>query len=446
MNALSRKDTLFISLMLFSLFFGAGNLIFPPFLGQSAGSELWPAVTGFILSAVGLPILGVIAVAKSNGLQSLANRVHPVFAVVFTVMIYLAIGPFLGIPRAGSLAFEMGVQPFLPEGVNVKVALFGYTFCYFALGYWLALKPSKLVDRFGKVLTPVLLVLISLIFIRALSHPFEPAGHPAGNYVTKAFATGFTDGYATMDTIAALNFGIVIAMALKQKGMTDTKSIMASSIRAGVIAGTLLAIIYLMLAYLGSVSHADAANGAVTLTNIVFTLFGPFGAVLLGIVFTLACLTTSVGLLTSCSQYFEQLVPKVSYKVWVSTIALFSLLVANLGLTMILKISVPVLTAIYPVAIMLIVLSLTNSLFKGKQGTYALSVLFVGAASITDACLQSGVNLGAWGEFVRSFPFYNTGFGWLIPALVGTMGGYLFSFYSLRDKLVRSQEAKPYSK
>ncbi|TYR79070.1 branched-chain amino acid transport system II carrier protein [Priestia megaterium] len=428
MNHVTKKDMLFISLMLFSLFFGAGNLIFPPFLGQSAGTALWPAMCGFILSAVGLPILGVIAVAKSEGLQSLSSRVHPLFAVVFTVIIYLAIGPFLGIPRAGSLAFEMGVQPFLPEETNRKIALFGYTFLYFGLGYWLALKPSKLVDRFGKMLTPMLLALISIIFVRALFHPFHSPADPIGEYAVNAFTKGFLDGYSTMDTIAALNFGIVIAMALKQKGLTDSAKIVSSSIRAGIVTGLLLTIIYVMLAYLGSVNQSSAENGAQTLTNVVFTLFGPFGAILLGLVFTLACLTTSVGLLTSCSQYFEQLVPKVPYCIWITVIALFSLIVANLGLTKILQISVPVLTAIYPIAIVLIGLAIAHSFFKGYRAVYIFTTLSVSIVSVTDAWMQSGFSASMLGEFVKSLPLYNLGFSWICPAVAGATVGVTMKF------------------
>ena len=162
MNNLSKKDLVLVSLMLFSLFFGAGNLIFPPFLGQSAGNATWITILGFFITAVGFPVLGVIAVAKSSGIHKLASRVHPLFATVFTVLIYLSIGPGLGIPRAGSLPFEMAVRPFLPEGfISHEVALFIYTFLFFAVAYWLCLTPSKLVDRMGKVLTPALLILIS---------------------------------------------------------------------------------------------------------------------------------------------------------------------------------------------------------------------------------------------------------------------------------------------
>ncbi|MBM7702218.1 branched-chain amino acid transport system II carrier protein [Metabacillus iocasae] len=445
MKTLSKKDTLFTSLMLFSLFFGAGNLIFPPFLGQSAGTAFWPAMIGFILSAVGLPILGVIAVAKSEGLHVLASRVHPMFAMVFTVIIYLAIGPLLGIPRASSLAFEMGVQPFLPNGMKGAGALFLYTFVYFCVAYWLALKPGKLVDRFGKLLTPLLLTLIVLIVVRALFHPFGEPTPPVNSYAKNPFTTGFLEGYFTMDTIAALNFGIVISLTFKQMGMTDKKQVVSSSVRAGVVAVLVLTFIYVMLAYLGSLHGGSTENGAQTLTEIVFTLFGPVGAVLLGLVFTLACLTTSVGLVTSCSQYFAKIVPALSYRMWVTVFAGFSLLVANLGLTKILQVSVPALTAIYPVAILLIVLSFVDHWFGGHRAVYGFATLFVSVVSTTDALMQAGLDVGGIGKFVKSLPFYEVGFSWLVPTGVGLLLGLVFKMvipHKLTDKQMEGTPAK----
>ncbi|TCS93860.1 branched-chain amino acid transport system II carrier protein [Hazenella coriacea] len=442
MKHLSKKDMLFISLMLFSLFFGAGNLIFPPFLGQSAGTSLWPSMAGFILSAVGLPILGVVAVAKANGLHSLASRVHPFFSAIFTLIIYLAIGPLLGIPRAGSLAFEMGVSPFLSKDMNLTLALFIYTFVYFGLSYWLALSPSKLVDRFGKLLTPVILLLILIIFVRALTHSFGAPALPTADYAAMPFAKGFLDGYLTMDTIAALNFGIVISLTLKQKGVSHSKQIVSYSIRAGLLAGLILTLIYIMLGYLGAINHGTTENGAQTLTQVVLTLFGSSGAIILGLVFSLACLTTSVGLITSCSQYFTTIIPKVKYRTWVTVITGSSLVFANLGLTKILLISVPALTAIYPIAITLIILTLLNDLFGGNRSVYATTTLFVSIVSISDAFIQSGINLGPINTLVKSLPLYTFGFGWLVPAAIGVLIGLLIKILNKQQSFKKSQQSK----
>lgn len=350
MENLKKKRLFFVSLMLFSMFFGAGNLIFPPQLGQLSGTNMLTAMGGFLISAVGLPILAVAVVAKTGGLHILASRVHPKFAFAFTVLIYLSIGPFLGIPRAASLAFEMGISPFLSSSIGVsKIPLFVYSLVFFGIAYWLCLSPSKLVDRFGKFLTPTLLVLITSIFVFSLFKPIGGFSAPIGDYVHFPLLKGFVEGYNTMDAIAALNFGIVITIALKEMGVTDEKRLVSNTIKSGAIAGLFLTIIYLMLSYLGATSMSKfgtTENGAQTLTNVVFYLFGQKGSVLLGLIFSLACLTTSVGLLTSCSQYFAKIMPKISYKAWITILSVSSMIFANVGLTQILKFSFPVLIAI----------------------------------------------------------------------------------------------------
>ncbi len=429
MNNLSKKDLVLISLMLFSLFFGAGNLIFPPFLGQLAGGATWISMAGFFITAVGFPILGVVAVAKSGGLHNLAKRVNPLFACIFTVLIYLSIGPCLGIPRAGSLPFEMAVAPYLPESISKIWALFIFTLIFFSVAYWLSLTPAKLVDRMGKFLTPILLVLISLIFIASIFRPLGSYGVATEEYVNSPFVKGFLDGYLTMDTIAALNFGIVIALAIKSKGVKDEKAIISTSVKAGVGAGGLLVVVYSILAYLGATSggrFGTTENGAQTLTNIMTYIFGKPGAVLLAVIFTLACLTTCVGLITSCSQYFSALTNKLSYKNWVRILSLSSMILANMGLTKILAISVPVLNAIYPIAIMLIVLAMLDKFFNGSTVVYGLTILFTGIVSVIDALGQVGMQWNFILNLFSKLPLYSKGLGWVVPALIGIVFGTIY--------------------
>lgn len=426
MKNLSKKDLLFIGLMLFSLFFGAGNLIFPPFMGEAAGEKIWIVLLGFFVTAVGFPVLGVIAVAKSGGLTNLAKRVNPIFATIFTVLIYLSIGPGLGIPRAGSLPFEMAVAPYLPERFSLKLALFIYTLIFFAIAYWLSMSPGKLVDRMGKILTPTLLCLILIMVIGSFIKPLGGYGVAVNGYEVSSFFKGFMDGYLTMDTIAALNFGIVIALAIRSKGVSDDKAVVSLSIKTGLIAGVLLAIIYGMLAHLGATSGSRFGlmeNGAQTLTNITMYIFGKPGAVLLASIFTLACLTTSVGLITSCSQYFSTFTSKISYENWVRILTVFSMLVANMGLTKILSISVPILNAIYPIAIMLIVLSMLDFIFKSNKYIYGLTILFTGVVSIIDAMGQVGLAKDSLLSIISYFPLYNEGLAWIVPAILGIVIG-----------------------
>lgn len=439
MEKMDRKNLLLVSLMIFSMFFGAGNLIFPPLLGQLSGTNMLVAMGGFLISAVGLPILAIAVVAKAGGLHIMASRVHPRFALFFTILIYLSIGPFLGIPRASSLAFEMGISPFLSSTLNSSnIPLFIYTLVYFGIAYWLCMSPTKLVDRFGKVLTPVLLVLITSIFAYSLFKPIGAIGAPMGDYAKTPLLKGFLDGYMTMDAIAALNFGIVITIALKGMGITDEKRLVSNTIKAGALAGLLLVIIYGILAYLGAVSQTRfgvTENGAQTLTNVVFYLFGQKGSILLGVIFSLACLTTSVGLLTSCSQYFAKLMPKVSYKSWIAILSLSSMIFANVGLTQILKISVPVLTAIYPMAIVLMVLALFNNSFKGNSYIYLFTMICTSFVSILEALGEFGLVFNV----LYKLPFYSSGLGWIIPAVVGAIFGFIYGWLTNKgfDKAVK---------
>lgn len=429
MNNLSKKDLVLISLMLFSLFFGAGNLIFPPFLGQSAGGATWISMAGFFITAVGFPVLGVVAVAKSGGLYNLAKRVNPLFASIFTVLIYLSIGPCLGIPRAGSLPFEMAIAPYLPQSVSKPGALFIFTLVFFSIAYWISLTPAKLVDRMGKILTPTLLILISLIFIATIFKPLGSYGIATEEYTNLPFVKGFLEGYLTMDTIAALNFGIVIALAIKSKGIKEEKIIISASVKAGIIAGILLIVTYSILAHLGASSggrFGATENGAQTLTNIMTYIFGKPGAVLLAVIFTLACLTTCVGLITSCSQYFSTLTSKLSYKTWVRILSISSMNLANMGLTKILAISVPVLNAIYPIAIMLIVLAIIDKLFRGSMVVYGLTILFTGVVSIFDALGQVGIEWSFIVNLFNKLPLYSKGLGWVVPALIGITLGTIY--------------------
>ncbi len=420
---LGKRKMMLISFMLFSLFFGAGNLIFPPFLGQNAGSKTPLALLGFLFTAVVLPVLGVVVVAKFNGLDALARKVDSRFGIFFTVLIYLSIGPGLGIPRAASVPFEMAIAPYLPDGAAQNSVWFMllYSSAFFLIAGWLAMSPKKLVDRVGKVLTPSLLILITVLFVSFVFGGEAKVVAPQEAYQSNAVVTGFLEGYNTMDAIAALNFGLVIATTLQSFQVKEKKDIMHYTVSAGVVAGTILAVIYGMLSFMGmktSGVYPLQDNGAWTLRCIVHQLFGVPGAILLAVIFTLACLTTCVGLITSISQYFSTLFKKLDYKKWVFVLTFFSFVVCNRGLNAILGISVPVLNAIYPVAIILIVLGLCDKWLEGNRLVYPLTVGFVGLVSILYALEGLKVPLGVVGKALSYLPFYSVGMGWVVVALV----------------------------
>ena len=417
---LGKRDLLVVSVMLFALFFGAGNLIFPPFLGQNAGTHTLAAMVGFLATAVILPVLGVVVVARFDGLEKLGQQVGKRFALVFTLLIYLSIGPGLGIPRAASVPFEMAVAPYLPQGANLSLWMAVYSLVFFLVALWLCLNPGKLVNRIGRGLTPAMLTLLTLLFVCFLFRGETQVAQPRDSYAAAPLLKGFTEGYNTMDTIAALNFGLVISTTLASFGLREKRDRMRYTVLAGLLAGTILALVYAMLSYMGMCSsgvYALQDNGAWTLRCIVYQVFGGTGAVLLAAIFTLACLTTCVGLINSISQYFSTLFAGVSYRTWVFVITFFSLLVCNLGLNMILSISVPVLNAIYPVSIVLILLGLSHDLWKRNPFVYPMTVLGTAAVSVLYALGDAGVPLGSLGQLLHRLPLYKMGFGWLGVAL-----------------------------
>ena len=426
-NNLTKEQFFSVAIMLFGLFFGAGNLIFPPLLGKQAGGATFQSLLFFGITAVVFPILGVVAVAKTKGLSNLASKVDKYFAIVFTTMIYMAIGPGLGIPRAGSLPFEMAVAPFLPENVSLNLSRLVYTFVFFLVAYLVCLKPNKLVTRMGKFLTPALLVLITVMFVGVLFKNPNAVTSPVGDYATSSTVKGFLEGYNTMDTIAALNFGLVISLAVKSFKVEDEEKVIGYTVKVGLVAGSFLFVIYAMLAYIGMTTSGltgDVKNGAEILTTVSQYVFGKFGIVLLASIFTLACLTTCIGLITSISKFFETMTKeKVSYHKWIVFWTFLSFLVANFGLNTILKVSVPVLVAIYPVSIVLILLGLTEKYFGYNKFTYRLVCYTVTFISVVEALLSVKLNIPFVTELVSSLPFFSLSLGWVLPMVLTWLVG-----------------------
>lgn len=413
--SLKKDKIIFVSLMLFSMFFGAGNLIFPPFLGQNAADSTVSAFIGFLITSVVLPVLGILVTVKFGGLENLSGKVNGKFALVFSVLLYLAIGPGLAIPRAASVPFEMAIAPYLSEGTSFAAMMLLYSFVFFAASAWLSYNPSKLVERMGTYLTPVLIFLLVFLFGAFVFAGDKSVISAQNGYEAGAFVKGFVEGYNTMDTLAALVFGIVVVNSFVSLGVNDKKEAIRYTYTSGLISGGILAVIYLMLTYMGMQSsgiYPVKDNGAWTLRNIVYQLFGNFGAILLAVIFTLACITTCVGLITSVSEFFSSLTKgKISYKKMVTAVTIFSFVVCNQGLTVILSISVPVLNAIYPTTIVLILLGLFYDFYKDNKLVFPLTVSGTAIISIIYAFLGLEQQL----SFI---PLYKIGFGWVSVALV----------------------------
>ncbi|MFC4024876.1 branched-chain amino acid transport system II carrier protein [Oceanobacillus longus] len=440
-----------IGFMLFALFFGAGNLIFPAQLGQNAGTNLWPAAFGFLITGVGLPLLGILAMgfSGSRNLQELAGRVHPIYGIFFTALLYLTIGPFFAAPRTGTVAFEVGIAPFVSEGSQQTVLLI-FTIIFFAIALLFSLFPAKIVDNVGKLLAPFLVVLLVVLLLVALFNPMGSIQAPQEAYQSGAFMGGFLEGYNTMDALASLVFGIIVINVIRSLGITSKGEILRATAKSGVIAISLLGIIYVGIAYLGATSTSVLGlfdTGGPVLSGAASHYFGMFGSIMMAIVITLACLTTAIGLITANAEYFHTLLPKISYKVLVVFFSTLTFVIANFGLANIITYSIPVLMFLYPLAIVLMLLTFISPLFNHARVVYVATTAVTFLISIFDGlkalCDSLGMDYFSWMKPVVSFyeqvlPFYDQGLGWLLPALIVILITGLVSKF---QKVSSAQEA-----
>lgn len=415
------------SLMLFSMFFGAGNLIFPPALGVAAGENFWPAILGFLGAGVVLPVLAIIAIALSgNSVRDLASRAGWLFGLIFPILAYLSIGAFYALPRTGAVAFETAVTPL--TGLDSMAAAAIFNFIFFGVALALSWNPNTISSTLGKVLTPVLVVLLFVLIILAMVN-FDPIDRaPAESFAEAPMPAGLLEGYLTMDAIAALAFGIVVISALRYQGLKEGRELVNGTIIAGVGAGVLLAVIYVGLGIVGRVlpGGENQANGAGILSEAAYLTMGGAGQILFAAIVVLACLTTAVGLITSTSEFFTALLPGIRYHVWAVVFAVASLLMATLGLDAVLAIAAPVIGFIYPPAIALIFVTLVEPLFRRRVTFYWAFRLAIWVAVIWSA-LTTFVDLG-WGEQILSpltdwAPMQDVSLGWVLPTAAAFVVG-----------------------
>ena len=436
---LSFQSSLLIGSLLFGLFFGAGNLIFPVHMGQSAGNNTIQATIGFLITGVGLPLLGVIASAlsRSESLFDMAKPVSRIYSVLFTCMLYLTIGPLFAIPRTATVAFEVGLSPFITEDY-IQIGLFVFSFVFFAVTLYFSLRPGRILDWVGKYLTPVFVALLSVLLIATIIKPMGRVSQyaPQGNYIDKPLFTGLLDGYNTMDALASLAFAIAIISNIEKLGIKDPKRKAVEISKSGLVCVVGMSVIYASLAYmgatsLGSVSRVD--NGGRIMSLVSEHYFGFIGKVLLAAIVTVACLKTAIGLITSCSQMFSEMFPKsVSYKKYAVIFTVFSFIVANFGLNKIIQLSIPVLMFLYPLAITLIILSLLAPVINKQRDIYRWTTILTMIAALFDFCnaLPKTVKETTVMRKIIDFahiclPGFDYGFGWIIPALGGFILGMI---------------------
>ncbi|MDO5059030.1 MAG: branched-chain amino acid transport system II carrier protein [Neisseria sp.] len=430
MKTLSLRQFISLSFFLFAMFLGAGNIIFAPVLGQSAGSHTWLAMSGFLITGVGLVLLAIIALALSGGaVEKLAGRINPTFAVIFSVALFLVLGPIYVLPRTGAVVYEVAVTPFVtqPPTDAFNTPLFVFSLLFFAATIYLTADISKLVHRVGEIITPVFVALLLIIVLVAFFNPLGEVAEPTGVYIDQAFGKGFTQGYFTMDVLAAFVFGKIFLDATQKSGI-PADNLSGVFVKCGIFSMLALAFVQISLSWLGATSVGAlgiSANGGQALTGIIGLLLGPQGVIILAVVVFLTGLTTAIGCLSAVSEYFSRLVPSLSYKQWVVVFGVMSFAITNFGLTKILQLSSPLLYILYPISITLIVLTLFNR-FLGRKSIYIGAVAGAAAMGFIDGFQDAGIlpaGLHTWlGE---TLPFYSMGMGWILVTLAGGVSGLL---------------------
>ena len=435
---LTLRQKILVAGTLFGMFFGAGNLIFPVHLGQMAGQNALPAIIGFIITAVGVPILGVaaIGVTHSDGLQTLSGKVGKGYGIFFTCLLYLTIGPLFAIPRCATVSFTTGITPLLGADSPERLYLLLFSAVFFAFVLFFSLRPSKITVWIGKIINPLFLFFFAVLMLAALLAPGAAvsAVEPVEAYRSDAFFPALIEGYGTMDAIAGLAFGIVVIDVIRRMGVDNDDAIAEDVLSSGLLTGALMALIYVVSIVVGAQSRGLfelSENGGIALTQIAGHYLGGVGLFILAFTITFACLKTSIGLVTACAETFSKMTNgKISYRSWAILFTVFSFAVSNIGLSAIIEYSIPMLMLIYPPAIALILLAFLGKFFAHDRTVYIATMIGTWAAAIFDcmktlpAPVQAALHLDAPIAFAAAhLPLFDKNLGWLLPAVIGFAAG-----------------------
>lgn len=417
-NEIRMKDLFVIGFALFAMFFGAGNLIFPPYLGLISGPQWWVGFLGFTITDAGLGLLAIIALSKYDGnLNVLASRVNKTFAIIISTAIILCIGPFLATPRTAATTYEIGILPIFGESVNRYL----FSVIFFIIACLLSIRPSKVVDIVGKFLTPSLILCMAALIIKGIVSPMGEIANTT--MIDNVLEKGITDGYQTMDAIAGCMFALVVLNAVKARNYSSQKLEIKATILSGIIAAVCLAIIYGGLLYLGAQTsslgvydlNTDNTQLLVDITN---RILGGVGVYILAIITALACLTTAIGLISAAGNFFNELSKgKISYEIIVVICSVVSCAISVLGVSQIIKISAPILEVLYPCAMTIVLIGLFNEKIKDDIVFKIPSIvsLIFGFLFV----LKGKEMLGSFGENLNLLPLTKFGLGWVVPMLIG---------------------------
>ncbi|UDW83687.1 branched-chain amino acid transport system II carrier protein [Pasteurella canis] len=421
------KNTFIVGFMLFAIFFGAGNLIFPPKLGFESGLGFWPAILGFVTTGVGLPLLGILVATRyEGGYKKALEDIHPWISILLLGAIYLTIGPFFAIPRTAATAFDMAVIPFI--GGADTVALFLFTLVYFGITLWVSLNPTKMVDRIGAILTPVLLIAIIALVVRMATILMGGEYINTSTGMNNPLVTGFIEGYQTMDVLASFAFSVVVMNAIRAKSDKNSSFIKQATL-ASIVAAMALAFIYIAIGWIGNnmplstetlaeVSEKGQNLGVFILNESTTQSFGALGRSLLGLIVTLACLTTAIGLVVATSSYFNSIFPRISYRNYAILFTLIGFGLANQGLNAVISKSVPVLLVLYPISMTAMLLLLVNLVMPLPKLAKGLSIVLVAIISILSV-------MGS--PLIDNLPLKAYSMEWLPFAILGCVIGLIIA-------------------
>ncbi|HFU4449272.1 TPA: branched-chain amino acid transport system II carrier protein, partial [Streptococcus suis] len=417
-------------LLLFGMFFGAGNLIFPPALGVLSGENFWPAILGFVVSGVGIAVIALIVgtLNPKGYVHEISRKISTAFATVYLVALYLAIGPFFAIPRTATTSFEIGIAPLLGDA-NLGIWLFGFTALYFVAAYLIALNPSQILNSIGRILTPVFAILIVILVVLGIAKYGSTNPLPAAESYTagRAFGTGFIEGYNTLDALAAVAFSVVAVNTLKQLGFSSKKEYVSTIWSVGAVVALAFSALYIGLAFLGNhfpvpadVLASDTNKGVYILSQATQAIFGPSAQIFLAAMVIVTCFTTTAGLIVSTGEFFAERFPKFSYKVYATVFTLIGFGIANLGLSKIIAFSIPVLLVLYPITICFVLITIVNKFVPLSKPGMQLTVGVVTVLSLVEV-LAGQFGWSGISNLIGALPFAGQSLSWLMPAVVGIL-------------------------
>ena len=415
-------------LLLFGIFFGAGNLIFPPTLGAQSGEQFLPAIAGFVFSGVGIAVLTlIIGTLNPKGyIYEISKKISPLFATIYLAALYLSIGPFFAIPRTATTSYAVGISPLLAEA-DKGLGLIIFTLIYFVAAYLIALNPSKILDRIGRILTPVFaLLIIILVILGAFKYGANAPQTASEAYQISAFGAGFLEGYNTLDALASVAFSVIAVQTLKQLGFSSKKEYISTIWVVGIVVALGFSALYIGLGFLGNhfpvteEAMKGGTPGVYILSQATQEIFGSTAQLFLAAMVTVTCFTTTVGLIVSTAEFFNGRFPQISYKVYATVFTLIGFAIANLGLDAIIKYSVPVLVILYPITITIVMIVIVNKFVPLSKPGMQLTMSLVTAIAVTSV-LASSFEITTLTNLINSLPFANASLPWLIPAIMGIL-------------------------